>query len=89
MNLWIRSQQKEMLLKVNNNVMLKSAGYNDHYFIVVDEHKIGVYKSRERALEVLNEIQNKLKIICTDSSGGEYILAKNLVPIIYEIPKEW
>ena len=87
MDLWIRSQQKEMLFKVNESLILRN-GPGERCFIECDGHKIAVYKTYERALEVLDEIQGKLKIICTDSTGGEYILAKNLIPIIYEMPKE-
>ena len=32
----------------------------DGYSILVDENNVGVYESKERALEVLDEIQNRL-----------------------------
>ena len=63
MELWIRSQFKEMLFKVNNSLIIK---HNDNvengmYFIECDGSKIAMYKTKERAIEVLDEIQNILK----------------------------
>lgn len=61
MELWIRSQKKEMLYKVNSNLTIRySNTINDAYFIELDDHKIAMYKTRERALEVLDEIQRKI-----------------------------
>ncbi len=59
MELWIRSQYKEMIFKVNNNLIIR---HNDNrenamYFIECDGFKIAMYKTRERALEVLDEIE--------------------------------
>ena len=61
--MWIRSQNKECLVKLDDFV---------HYFYddIENEHGIGshmvtlgVYESKERALEVLDEIQILLKPI--------------------------
>jgi len=72
MELWIRSQDKEDLIKVDNLGLAYRGKYNfmdkigdiDNYCIcqfVDDYHvKLGTYKTKERALEVLNEIQNIL-----------------------------
>lgn len=65
MNLWIRSQDKESLTKVSNVEYTYKEGnlYTDvrgkHYIgTYYDNLKIlGEYKSKERALEVLDEIQ--------------------------------
>lgn len=66
MELWIRSQYKEMLFKVNNNLIIRhnNTVENGMYFIECDNHKIAMYKTRERALEVLDEIQDLLKPRC-------------------------
>lgn len=73
MDLWIRSQDKEILLKAV-----------DEFHIVYDEDDItsiwsgnnylGTYSNLERAFEILNEIEEKIMIINTaslvkDSSG--------------------
>lgn len=63
MNLWIRSQDKTILIKVNRICFERNIddeptiyGYEnyDNY------ERLGIYKTKERALEVLNEIQEVL-----------------------------
>lgn len=73
MNLWIRSQDKEVLIKVDNLGLAYRGKYNfmdkigdiDNYCIcqfVDDYHvKLGTYKTKERAIEVLDEIQSLLQ----------------------------
>ncbi len=59
MELWIRSQDKEKLLKVNDIAIEMNMIYG--YFDKNTEYEhLGSYVSRERALEVLDEIQNIL-----------------------------
>ena len=72
MNLWIRSQDKSILTKVNNLFVCK---YFDKYIISnyyneypnddnatpYDLFMYGTYKTKERALEVLDEIQDLLQ----------------------------
>jgi hypothetical protein len=85
MELWVRSQTKEQLIKVNNieifhhysykdtqeKYLLPSGSFEcrnvqkkDKYIKSViacnDEITLGTYKSKERALEILDEIQNIL-----------------------------
>lgn len=91
MELWIRSQDKDILVKVDS--LLIDDNNNDIYTqcwvgVNLETYTLGKYKSKERALEVLDEIQDKLKVIMTNESGAEYVLARHLVPIIYEMPKE-
>lgn len=67
MELWVRSQYKEMLFKVNNNLIIR---HNDNvengmYFIECDSCKIAMYKTRERALKVLDEIEERIMLINT------------------------
>ena len=59
MELWIRSADKEILLKTNELEI------ETNMIIAFDENKyqcLGTYKSKERALEVLNEIQSILNL---------------------------
>lgn len=68
MNLWIRSQDKMNLVKVNqininyqnNNQII--ANYIPDFVGTQGEYYdlLGEYKTKERALEILNEIQNIL-----------------------------
>ena len=61
MELWIRSQDSEMLYRANEIFLeykvCEELGIKE-YFINVNHEIFGTYKSKERALEVLDEIQN-------------------------------
>lgn len=62
MDLWIRSQDRESLTKISN---IQYSFVNKCHFIgtYYDNLKIlGKYKTKERALEVLDEIQNMIYI---------------------------
>lgn len=61
MELWIRSQDKETLLKVNNIFIDNEYQPNGLYRILDNGLELGRYETKERALEVLDEIQNILK----------------------------
>ena len=92
MDLWIRSQNKEIFRKSN---YLKLEKHDDEWAIVEQATLYGKYKTKERALEVLDDIQKciTLKTLKTDSNYEVidlYIKAKILESIyrIYEMPKE-
>lgn len=65
MELWIRSQNRECLLKTDI-VMLEEIEENKEYWIYAGHEKyepyavFGIYYTKERALEILDEIQNIL-----------------------------
>lgn len=61
MNLWVRSQDKRILQKVDN--IFLDANYEDKRISTYDGYNVelGTYKTKERAIEVLDEI-NKLLI---------------------------
>lgn len=62
MELWIRSQDKELLMK--SPELRYNQKENDHSILAYDTlgvyRILGVYSTKERALEVLDEIQNIL-----------------------------
>ena len=59
MELWIRSQDKIKLVKVNYIYIMESNGHFTMYGETIDSSPIiGTYKSKERALEVLDEIND-------------------------------
>lgn len=66
MELWIRSQDRENLIKIEN-IIIDKENYvlgnlvSDDNKGICDYWRLGIYKSKERALEVLDEIQNILK----------------------------
>ena len=72
MNLWVRSQDKECLTNISNiqyvykNNMHGLGTYYDNLKI------LGTYKTKERALEVLDEIQNYILLPNTDNSAYVY-----------------
>lgn len=93
MNLWIRSQDKESLLKIENisidneNWVLGNLISDDNKCIC-DYWKLGHYETKERALEVLDEIQNKINLICIGNNFGSPMIDLKNPVYIYEMPKE-
>lgn len=102
MDLWIRSQDKDDLIKVCSLEVASRS--NDKYTIltlinsstVVD---LGTYETKERALEVLGEIDERIMLLNTLSiaKDRDTLLAfKNALPeeklqglaYPYEMPKE-
>lgn len=84
MNLWVRSQDKESLVKISNiqYILRKEidCGISTEYHYIgtyYDNLKIlGTYKTKERALEVLDEIQDLLQ--------NAYVGSVNR--IVYQMP---
>ena len=78
MELWVRSQDKECLINISNiqyvykNNMHGLGTYYDNLKI------LGTYKTKERALEVLDEIQDLLQ--------NAYVGGSNR--IVYQMPAE-
>lgn len=70
MNLWVRSQSKKILMKVTKVHIwggdILASGYTEF------DEIIGEYNTKERALEVLNEIQNYILLPNTDNSAYVY-----------------
>lgn len=83
--MWVRTQDKEILMKVDNinlgiDVDTKKP---NRLFTFVDgvttSFTLGKYKSKERALEVLNEIQEKIRMIQNP---------KDAYYCVYEMPED-
>ena len=106
MELWVRSQDKENTVKIMNQYGLK---YNDKKMIIANYQPdftdkydgyyevLGTYKSKERALEVLDEIQNAILGIIADEDveeqdkkryTGTAIASRVSENIVYEMPKK-
>lgn len=89
MDLWIRSQDKTRLVKVNYVYMTEN---NDHLTIygeTIDSAPIvGTYKSKERALGVLDEIQEaQLGNFHYRCSSNVKVSSKEDT-LIYEMPEK-
>ena len=83
MELWIRSQDKEHLTKVCD----VDLGYEDKRAVLINNYVMGRYKTKERALEVIDEIQRLLKGLYMEYSGVATI-ATETNKLVYEMPKE-
>ena len=88
MELWIRSQDKTVLVKVNalwimdNQIWMEVPFYENHkkvgLSVTGNNHKLAQYKTKERALEVLDEIDN----LMSNAVNNGLKVAR------YEMPKE-
>ena len=102
MDLWIRSQNKEKLIKVNNVCLGYAEKLNMYYLGVFydDLQILGKYKTKERALEILNQIQDFISFAEFDNvSAGRYeeaqinairYLSRNLSKVgkVFYMPEE-
>jgi len=86
MELWVRSQDKLALTKINSigiEYDKKLVGYGK---ICV---KLGEYKTKERALEVLTEIQRVIEKPIQYESRVSLMAGEDFVSNrVYEMPKE-
>lgn len=100
MELWIRSQDKMALSKFDLLILEKEV---KGYMFIADHYKnMGVYSTKERALEVLDDIQKLLMpqviIKSIDTSveianlnhivNPSYETIQQLNTYVYEMPKE-
>lgn len=62
MELWIRSQDKKQLLKVNDGLFIANgfADTDDSFIGIKNVGHVGRYKTEKRTLEILDEIQDEL-----------------------------
>ena len=90
--MWIRSQDKKTLVKADKLII----GYDKDekvYEIHNVYDSLGIYKSKERAIEVLGEIENKImmnKVIEIFSNLGDMAQANRenyTYTPIYQMPK--
>lgn len=85
MELWIRSQDKERLIRADNLHILKSDKRKPTYRINSLYHSLGAYETKERALEVLNEIQS---ILDFNDIRGIVVNANRINSYVYEMPED-
>ena len=96
MNLWIRTQKKDRLC-LTHNFVIREANKNGYYAVAENRNKntieYGIYSTKERALEVLDEIQEKINNIhkdylmaCMKEKGTYEVIAWS--DFTYEMPIE-
>lgn len=87
MELWIRSQDKERLTTINDLRIYYAS--KEKVWVIVDCDDLGYYKTRERALEILDEIHQRLIDLQTlEITQDFYKVTKRNLDIVYEMPKE-
>lgn len=81
MDLWIRSQKKTIFQKVDNLLISDGDNAEGTFNIYTNslpvQNVLGKYKTEERALEVLDEIQNYILLPNTDNSAFVYQMPEN------------
>lgn len=95
--MWIRSQDKMKLIKTDNLII----GYDDkgdmNCIVANNLYNLGTYKSKKRAIEVLDEIQYKIQCLNDDfyfkvSKETEFKkyegYQKKHIDIVYQMPEE-
>lgn len=90
MNLWVRSQDKRYLISVTNlYIPISRTGEDFSIYTYDTDARLGTYKTKERAIEILDEIQDEL--ISSDfmpiEKNEEVVLTCGSARI-YEMPKD-
>lgn len=94
MKLWIRSQDRERLGQIvfieyeKDDYGYHLIGWRDKF----EGTRLGTYKTKERALEVLDEIQKYLipniELLDEKLDGKQVCQIGNILTMVYEMPKE-
>lgn len=96
MNLWVRSQDKEKLLKINglqyqNCKLVENETVETNiligFYSSYENEILGEYKTKERAIEVLDEIQNKINLINLGHDFGSPMIDLKNPTYIYQMPE--
>ena len=90
MELWIRTQNREVLVKTNiikwENGCLRGATDDDGWY-----RDLGKYK-KKRALEILDEIQKYLtptiQMLDVTLNGKQVVQVNSISTFVYEMPSE-
>ena len=93
MKLWVRSQDKEKLCKIHDLCVRENQNENNETnYVIQDIYTMGTYKTKERALKVLDEIQKIIKWCQRDMKdvtvGDMEDLNGCFDDYVYEMPKE-
>ena len=89
MELWIRSQDKENLVQVDCLCIEINEYDTKNYEIVQGCITLGTYETKERCLEILDEIQNILKPqeYEIQTGRGTFTTSPSISNYVYEMPK--
>ena len=95
MELWIRTQNRMRLFKISLDVSILPVHNKEeeikHYMIGCNDYEmdyeLGIYKTKERALEVLDEIQDELISASFMPNETNEVMTCGSARV-YEMPKE-
>ena len=80
MEIWIRSQNGEVILKCNDFFIHKSEFKELYYICTNNIYLLGTYSSKEKAMKVLDDIQEHIKRHLTGDIS--------IFNAIYEMPED-
>ena len=83
MNLWIRSQDRAGILKCEKLYIQVLNG--EFHILNENEFPLGIYETRGKALEVLDEIQS---LLIERVNFCEFIIDNKFTSRVYEMPKK-
>ena len=90
--MWIRSQRKNALVNINFLRVINDGNYCLICGATTDGYdcELGVYSSKEKALRVLDEIQDYIEDVqnCTIDDMGRGFFVLNKRAQIYEMPAD-
>lgn len=89
MELWIRSQDKRQLLKVNDGLFIANGfdDTDDTFIGIKNVGHVGKYTTEERALEVLDKIQTFLDGSWLNENAPDYKVSDIFPIIFYQMPE--
>lgn len=78
------------LIPINDELYIPNSRTGEDFGIFYRETMLGYYKTKEKAIEVLNEIQKQFdfKIENKCYEEADLLLKANMFPKIYQMPKE-
>lgn len=90
MELWIRTQREDSLVKVDEISVVSALDRfdNEVWLVVAKDTILARYKTKKRALEVLDEIQNKINLINLGHDFGSPMIDLKKPTYIYQMPPE-
>lgn len=88
MNLWVRSQDKNKLVPINDELYIPNSRTGEDFGIFYKDKMLGYYKTKERAIEVLDEIQDKINLINLGHDFGSPMIDLKNPTYIYQMPED-
>ena len=94
MELWIRSQNKRRLIKTESLHILYDKDDEELPYYIIASRELGRYHTKERALEVLDEIQKRITMLALFAMSKDRLTESAIKEIrddsliVYEMPEK-